>query len=110
MNENHVHVAARVTLGVIPNLFMLLVLFMVGFYFWGQYRINLKLALEQSAAIDAAIVEGREFHHRQGRLLRLMAAKVGIDQRQIDEILPENTLVTPKQVALKPFKIAIFPF
>lgn len=90
---NQVNVAAQVTLGALPNICMLLILVTVGVYLWGQYHINAKLANVQAEAIDAAIVEGREFHHREGRLIRRIATKVGVPQDEIDKIIPESTLI-----------------
>lgn len=89
---NRVDVVARITLGALPNICMLLILTAVGFYLWGQYRINAKLAVMQADAIDSAIIEGREYHHREGRLLRRIAAHVGMSQDEIDRLLPESTL------------------
>lgn len=107
MNQhNQVNVAARVTLGALPNICMLMILVTVGLYLWGQYRTNAKLANAQAEAIDAAIVEGRAFHHREGKLIRRIATHVGIPSAEVEKIVPESTLDC---LAPRPTQATIMP-
>lgn len=85
-------VVARVTIGILPSICMVLILGSVMAFFWAQYRLNARLASKQGSAIDSAIVEGRAFHHREGRLMRRVAIQVGIPPDEVERIMPESTL------------------
>lgn len=91
-HTEHVNVAANLTFGVIPSICMILILGAISAYFFGQYQNSARLANAQSTAIDAAIIEGRAYHHKQGRLLRKIAIHVGMPPTEVEEILPEASL------------------
>lgn len=91
-HTGHVHIAANLTFGAIPSICMILILAAICAYFFGQYQNSARLATVQSNAIDSAIIEGREFHHREGRLLRRIAIHVGMPPAEVEEMLPEASL------------------